>query len=483
MSGDLCVFLVDNGSTHEFSVEKYVGAQVEALQFGIFEELGIEPQNQVLIMENGIQLQPNRKLAQYSCGTGDANPIFLFSKQTIQNPDPPSASVHNHSYEAADIRTELEQSLKQTNATIDLVQSRTDLASRVVQLDQRLATETESLARDQHLQHQGWLASVANLEMYTENVLNLNDLLSAEISESRDQLGKCDQLLAQLPESFDCLKCLPVPPSVAENLTTLSGHNQSSSNCSNLSSPLFNSSPLEQQAFGTGEVVETAGFCASMSPKTMSLYEYLSKHERFYDLDELGSQMEYHLSHYTPHSLQTLSNDVTAVVDEIRTSQDMKRIRNFTVRIEDLVKSGKQLEKAMERQEILHRSFLSLKNQFQTVPDRSVLGDLCFTHVKQLQEMSELHMRIVQVNNYNKMAKDELSQNLHLRLQWIVKMQAKLVRCESQKAMRRENLKRIVARIQLLEQLIVAPQYAVEILSEVYRRRTSQPSFYNGAPK
>ena len=43
--------------------------------------------------------------------------------------------------------------------------------------------------------------------------------------------------------------------------------------------------------------------------------------ERFYDLDKLGSQMEYHLSHYTPHSLQTLSNDVTAVVDEIRTSQ------------------------------------------------------------------------------------------------------------------------------------------------------------------
>ena len=56
-------------------------------------------------------------------------------------------------------------------------------------------------------------------------------------------------------------------------------------------------------------------------------------------------------------------------------------------------------------------------------------------------------------------------------------MQAKLVRCESQIAMRRENLKRIVARIQLLEQLIVAPQYAVEILSEVYRRKNFSTKF------
>lgn len=52
----------------------------------------VPPEKQVLLISGGEALDPNLRVCQYSAGT-DTNPIFLFSKTTIEGQDPPSPSI------------------------------------------------------------------------------------------------------------------------------------------------------------------------------------------------------------------------------------------------------------------------------------------------------------------------------------------------------------------------------------------------------
>ncbi|KAK8720042.1 hypothetical protein OTU49_017505 [Cherax quadricarinatus] len=85
------VFLVDTGTMMTFDMNLAL-ENVSVLKEVIHRAMKVPPEKQVLLISGGEALDPNLRVCQYSAGT-DTNPIFLFSKTTIEGQDPPPPSI------------------------------------------------------------------------------------------------------------------------------------------------------------------------------------------------------------------------------------------------------------------------------------------------------------------------------------------------------------------------------------------------------
>ena len=88
----LYVFLVDTGTSLSFDMNLALET-VANLKEVIFRASKVPPDKQVLLISGGQSLDPSHRVCSYSAGT-DTNPIFLFSKSTIESSVPPSPSVN-----------------------------------------------------------------------------------------------------------------------------------------------------------------------------------------------------------------------------------------------------------------------------------------------------------------------------------------------------------------------------------------------------
>jgi RB1-inducible coiled-coil protein 1 len=147
----------------------------------------IPADKQVLLVSGGESLEGNVRVCQYSAAGTDTNPIFLFSKTTIESQTPPSPSInygsgkgfHFHavwfSYITRffpsdyDMNEEVKIALKML-ASYETVVKRTKLAQKFFDLAVDQTKVCEQLVHDQHLQQQGKLS---NLTMIN-GIVNLN---------------------------------------------------------------------------------------------------------------------------------------------------------------------------------------------------------------------------------------------------------------------------------------------------------------------
>lgn len=67
-------------------------SSVKQLSDVIERSCGIPADKQVLLVSGGESLDPTARVCSYSAGT-DTNPIYLFSKSTIEGLTPPSVSM------------------------------------------------------------------------------------------------------------------------------------------------------------------------------------------------------------------------------------------------------------------------------------------------------------------------------------------------------------------------------------------------------
>jgi RB1-inducible coiled-coil protein 1 len=68
----------------------------------------------------------------------------------------------------ADLKNEVDRSLE-LPATYQTVVRRAQLAQRIYELGKDELKNCDSLVHEQHLQHQGWMAVIANLEDITDD--------------------------------------------------------------------------------------------------------------------------------------------------------------------------------------------------------------------------------------------------------------------------------------------------------------------------
>lgn len=87
----LYIFHVDTGTMMTFEMNLALESVVQ-LKEAIERTCRIPADKQVLLVSGGECLDPSARVCSYSAGT-DTNPIYLFSKTTLESMKPPSPSI------------------------------------------------------------------------------------------------------------------------------------------------------------------------------------------------------------------------------------------------------------------------------------------------------------------------------------------------------------------------------------------------------
>jgi RB1-inducible coiled-coil protein 1 len=135
---------------------------VQSLKQAIERHHAIPACSQVLLVSGGETLESNNRVCNYAAGT-DTNPIFMFSNSLEpRNPPQPWPSIEND----AEIKSEVDRCLE-LPPVYQTVVRRAQLAQQVLELGKDELKNCDKLVFEQHLQHQGWMAVIANLEDIT----------------------------------------------------------------------------------------------------------------------------------------------------------------------------------------------------------------------------------------------------------------------------------------------------------------------------
>lgn len=116
---------------------------------------------QVLLINGGESLNPDSRVCSYSSAGTDTSPIFVFNKSVYEIAIPPSP--YTDYCPDVDLKERVESCLDM-EVSYTTVVARTELAKNIHEISTQQVMACEKLVHDQHLQHQGWRAVVANLE-------------------------------------------------------------------------------------------------------------------------------------------------------------------------------------------------------------------------------------------------------------------------------------------------------------------------------
>lgn len=163
---------------------------VSSLKQSIERQYAIPAGSQVLLVSGGETLEMNNRVCSYSAGT-DTNPIFMFSSDLEQrNAPPPWPSIENGkksdirltkrddslftlspvSNSDTDLKAEVERCLD-LRAEYKTVVQRAQLAQNFYDMGKEELKLCDKLVHEQHLQHQGWMAVIANMEDITNEFM------------------------------------------------------------------------------------------------------------------------------------------------------------------------------------------------------------------------------------------------------------------------------------------------------------------------
>jgi len=208
----LFIFRVDIGSMLNLDMNLALET-VANLKTAVASYCNIPVDKQVLLISGGESLEVHERVCKYTAGSSDSNPIFLFSVSTLEGSNPP---VFSEPYQERDLQPEVESSLSLPD-THNTVNVRTNLAQEYVKVSREQVRLCESEIHDQHLQHQGWAAALANLE---DSVLALQKR-KASFEDAYSKYIQKREHYRKVIETFDddihILSKIPVLPSLYES--------------------------------------------------------------------------------------------------------------------------------------------------------------------------------------------------------------------------------------------------------------------------
>ncbi|KAJ8306226.1 hypothetical protein KUTeg_016771, partial [Tegillarca granosa] len=306
-----------------------------------------------------------------------------------------------------DIQSQVEGSLLMPPA-YETVVSRAQLALQIQDVDKEELRACEHLVHDQHLQQQGWAAVVANLEDITS-------------------VGGSLQLLSKIP----VLQCLL----------------QQSSNFSNKSSSSSGSSESGK-----------------------SLLDWISSQDPQHSLQDMIDQCLKATEQLDQSVLETLTSEVQETFKQVH-NPSMKEVKGLEDRLYGLDQIMSGAKNVVREQSDMAQGFVQNQNRVSNLRDKSILPDLCSSHKKQLVVMVTNHKKLREIKKKCKMAKEELSINLHTRLRWVMFVEKKICDVDGKLMIYHENLKRLRKRLDILKQVHDAPNVYGKLVIEVCRRK------------
>lgn len=435
----LYVFHVDTGTMMTFNM-KLAMESVASLQRAIAKEYHILEDKQVLLISGGESLDPAATVGKYHAGT-DTNPIFLFSKSTIEAQHPPSPSVHYGS--DVDIQSQVEGSLLMPPAYGTVV-SRAQLALQIHEVDHEELKACEQLVHDQHLQQQGWAAVVANLEDITSALRYRSEIFTQSYNEYLSPREDYLKTLASVEHSLQLLAKIPVLPCLIQQSTDLYDKSSSSSSGS--------------------------------STSYKSLFDWISSQDPSHSLHDMVVKCIKATEQLDERVLNTLTKEVqdTFVQVDNPSMKEVKGIEDRLYGLDQILSAGRRV---VQEQSDMAQGFVQNQNRVSTLKDKSILPDLCSSHKKQLLVMVNNHKKIQETKKKCKMAKEELAINLHARLRWVMLVEKRICDVDGKLMIYHENLKRLRKRLEVLKQIHDAPSIYAYLVVEVVRRRKFSSTF------
>ncbi|XP_069710193.1 RB1-inducible coiled-coil protein 1 isoform X3 [Phaenicophaeus curvirostris] len=506
----LYVFLVNTGTTLTFDTELAV-QNVADLKHAIQTKYKIAIQHQVLVVNGGECMAPDRRVCSYSAGT-DTNPIFLFNKEMILCERPPAIPKTTFSAEN-EMELKVEESLMMP-AVFHTVASRTQLAVEMYEVAKKLCSFCEGLVHDEHLQHQGWAAIMANLEdctySYQKLLFKFENVYSSYLQSIDDiklkltHLGSAVSIMAKIP-LLECLtrrsyrECLGRLDSSAEHggeesEETEDGKSPELVLCSDVSK-VNNKSMLasfcksvEHTALERGdpenvEDKESRQNAAVQDNETsvelkdgdqpsfnVSLLDWINAQDRPNDVESLVRKCFDSMSRLDPRIIQPFLAECRQTIAKLD-NQNMKAIKGLEDRLYALDQMIASCSRLVNEQKELAQGFLANQKRAENLKDPSVLPDLCLSHANQLMIMLTNHRKLLDIKQKCTTAKQELANNLQVRLKWccFVMLHA------DQDGEKLQALLRLVTelleRVKVVEALSTVPQMYCLAVVEVVRRK------------
>lgn len=500
----LYVFQVNNGSTLTFDTDLAVQTVLE-LKHAIQAKYKIAIQHQVLVVNGGECMAAERRVCSYSAGT-ETNPIFLFNKEMILCDRDPTIPKTTFSIES-EIQVKVEESLLMP-AVFHTVASRTQLALEMFEVANKLCSFCERLVHDEHLQHQGWAAIMANLDDCTLSYQKLltkfntayvnyqNDL--EEIKVKLSKLGTAVSVMARIP-LLECLTRHSYRESIVKSSSTPEKDSDETEEekstdsvlCSGgaqvppKSSASFSASgtapcePAEDQE--TNEMTDSGGLRAALldddtpeltypSSFNVTLLDWINVQDRPNDVESVVRKCFDSINRLDPRIIQPFLADCRDTIAKLD-NQNMKAIKGLEDRLYALDQMIASCKKLVNEQKELAQGFLANQKRAENLKDTSVLPDLCLSHTNQLMIMLNNHRKLLDIKKKCTTAKQELANNLQVRLKWCcyVMLHADQDGEKLQALLR--LLTELMERVRVVEALSTVPQMYCLAVVEVVRRK------------
>uniref|UniRef100_H0W1P0 RB1-inducible coiled-coil protein 1 n=1 Tax=Cavia porcellus TaxID=10141 RepID=H0W1P0_CAVPO len=504
----LYVFLVNTGTTLTFDTELTVQT-VADLKHAIQSKYKIAIQHQVLVVNGGECMAADRRVCTYSAGT-DTNPIFLFNKEMILCDRAPAIPKTTFSTEN-DMEIKVEESLMMP-AVFHTVASRTQLAVEMYEVAKKLCSFCEGLVHDEHLQHQGWAAIMANLEdcsnSYQKLLFKFESIYSNYLQSIEDiklkltHLGTAVSVMAKIP-LLECLtrhsyrECLGRLDSLNDHEGSekaemkrstelvLSPDMPRTTNTSLLTSFHKSMEPVAPDTTDAESGKEIRESCQSSVQQdetsvdakdsdlpffNVSLLDWINVQDRPNDVESLVRKCFDSMSRLDPKIIRPFIVECHQTIAKLD-NQNMKAIKGLEDRLYALDQMIASCGRLVNEQKELAQGFLANQMRAENLKDASVLPDLCLSHANQLMIMLQNHRKLLDIKQKCTTAKQELANNLHVRLKWccFVMLHA------DQDGEKLQALLRLVIelleRVKIVEALSTVPQMYCLAVVEVVRRK------------
>ncbi|KAL0966218.1 hypothetical protein UPYG_G00292460 [Umbra pygmaea] len=503
----LYVFQVNNGSTLTFDTELAVQTVLD-LKHAIQAKYKIAIQHQVLVVNGGECMVAERRVCSYSAGT-DTNPIFLFNKEMILCERAPTIPKTTFSIEN-EMELKVEESLMMP-AVFHTVASRTQLAVEMFEVAKKLCSFCERLVHDEHLQHQGWAAIMANLDDCT---LSYQKLLwkfdTAYMNYQQDfediklkltKLGTAVSVMAKIP-LLECLtrhsyrECLEKSCSTPDKESDETEGEKSTDSVlcptqtqrtstklpASFSAPGAGGTPKSAEAQESSEMRDSSGLRAALqeaeSPEranptsfNVTLLDWINVQDRPNDVESVVRKCFDSINRLDPRIIQTFLAECRDTIAKLD-NQNMKAIKGLEDRLYALDQMIASCKKLVNEQKELAQGFLANQKRAENLKDTSVLPDLCLSHANQLMIMLTNHRKLLDIKQKCTTAKQELANNLQVRLKWCcyVMLHADQDGEKLQALLR--LLTELMERVRVVDALSTVPQMYCLAVVEVVRRKT-----------
>ncbi|XP_019734658.1 RB1-inducible coiled-coil protein 1 isoform X1 [Hippocampus comes] len=497
----LYVFQVNNGSTLTFDTDLAVQTVLE-LKHAIQAKYKIALQHQVLVVNGGECMDAERRVCSYSAGT-ETNPIFLFNKEMILSDRDPTIPKTTFSIES-EIQVKVEESLLMP-AVFHTVASRTQLALEMFEVANKLSSFCERLVHDEHLQHQGWAAIMANLDdctlSYQKLLVKFDTAYSTyqhdleEIKFKLTKLGTAVSVMARIP-LLECLTRQSHREHMKKSASTPEKDSdeteEEKSSDSVLCAPdaqrghKVPGSTEMAKSEGTGErdmsqMMDNVELRAALQdehiPKpgnlpqfNVTLLDWINVQDRPNDVESVVRKCFDSINRLDPRIIQPFLADCRDTIAKLD-NQNMKAIKGLEDRLYALDQMIASCKKLVNEQKELAQGFLANQKRAENLKDTSVLPDLCLSHTNQLMIMLNNHRKLLDIKKKCTTAKQELANNLQVRLKWCCYVMLHADQDGEKLQALFRLLTELLERVRVVEALSTVPQMYCLAVVEVVRRR------------